>query len=413
MKSIVYPSNLNGSLNVPGSKSFAQRAIFLAALHSSPSILFNLNYCDDVLVALNIAEALGAEVMTKNDTVVITGCKKKVSNAFHAGESGLSGRILACLLLSYDHTALLSAEESLERRPFDTVLDISHQTGRDIHHTDKKLPYLYSGQSLWNQDIKVDGSISSQFVTGLFITLAKVNFQHRLIVRHLTSRPYVDMTLDLLRKFGILWEEQEIGVFSLISNRLEAFRYTVEADWSSAASLIAAGRIAGNLNLSGLDPQSTQADQAILDLLSLPFEQETLLVTPQDQAFNFDATQSPDLFPALAAIAAYSDGSCRIQGVHRLVHKESNRALAIMEEFGKLGITVIVEGDEMIIVPGKVKSGVVNARNDHRIAMALTCLALRAEGPVEINDTQCIRKSYPNFFTDLISLGARIEIIDA
>jgi 3-phosphoshikimate 1-carboxyvinyltransferase len=207
----------------------------------------------------------------------------------------------------------------------------------------------------------------------------------------------------------------------------------VEGDWSGAAFLIVAGAIAGNLRIEGLQRDSSQADKAILSALDAAdveyrWEGADLFVhcgatgakrgnsagegDPIGiQAFSFDATECPDLFPPLVALAAYANGITEIRGASRLTHKESNRALTLQEEFGKLGVRIDLEGDLMRVHGGGPLHGAVtHSRHDHRIAMALAVAGLRSEGPVLIEEAQAIGKSYPDFFRDLQTLGVQAEI---
>jgi 3-phosphoshikimate 1-carboxyvinyltransferase len=198
--------------------------------------------------------------------------------------------------------------------------------------------------------------------------------------------------------------------------------YTVEGDWSGGAFLLVAGAIAGSCSIRGLDPDSAQADKAILAALQaagvplLRSKQEISIAQHQPgtlQGFHFDATDCPDLFPPLVALASCCSGSSFIKGVSRLAHKESNRALTLQEEFAKLGVDILLNEDTMGIrgVP-QLRAATVHSRHDHRIAMAAAVAALRADGPVLIEKADAINKSYPDFFKDLEELGAGVRVLD-
>jgi 3-phosphoshikimate 1-carboxyvinyltransferase len=187
--------------------------------------------------------------------------------------------------------------------------------------------------------------------------------------------------------------------------------YSVEGDWSGGAFLLVAGALAGPITVRGLDVRSTQADKAILNALRdsgalLKEEGEDIIVGPGAlKGFRFDATDCPDLFPPLVALASYCAGETEIRGVNRLAHKESNRGLTLQEEFGKMGVVISLDGDGMIVHGGGVvKGAVVHSRHDHRIAMACAVAALRASGPVTIEAAEAVGKSYPDFYRDLQSL---------
>jgi len=193
--------------------------------------------------------------------------------------------------------------------------------------------------------------------------------------------------------------------------------YTVEGDWSGGAFLLVAGAIAGPITVRGLDLTSTQADRAIVDVLmsanaGIAMEAKGIKLNEASMnAFEFDATDCPDLFPPLVALAAYCKGETKIKGVSRLTHKESNRAITLQEEFGKMEVKIELDDDTMIIHGGKgVKGAVVHSRHDHRIAMTLAVAALKADGETVIEEAQAVKKSYPDFYSDLRSLHASLSL---
>ena len=192
----------------------------------------------------------------------------------------------------------------------------------------------------------------------------------------------------------------------------------MEGDWSGGAFLLVAGAVAGKVLIKGLDPSSTQADKAVLKAIADSgathlIAGDEIQVGPSSQslkAFEFDATDCPDLFPPLVALAAYCQGVTMIKGAGRLTHKESNRALTLQEEFGKMGVSIELGGDLMLVQgTGTVKGAAVHSRHDHRIAMACAVAALGAKGITSIEEAEAIDKSYPDFFEDIKSLGAGVE----
>ncbi len=191
--------------------------------------------------------------------------------------------------------------------------------------------------------------------------------------------------------------------------------YEIEGDWSGAAFLLVAGAIGGEVEIENLDANSSQADRRILDVLEqfgarINKSNNVIQVTKAEmKPFNFNATDSPDLFPPLVVLASYAKGKTRIKGVSRLVGKESNRAEALVEEFLKVGIKIELESDDMIIYGGAVTGGTINSRNDHRIAMAAAVAGVGAIGNINIQGYECISKSYPDFFTDYQKAGGKIN----
>jgi 3-phosphoshikimate 1-carboxyvinyltransferase len=214
------------------------------------------------------------------------------------------------------------------------------------------------------------------------------------------------------------YEEFLFGQRSADNGQPQIINYTVEGDWSGGAFLLVAGAIAGNIVVKGLDINSTQADKKIIEALkdygstiSLRDDEITISNSPSgDRGFNFDATDCPDLFPPLVALAAYCKEETKIKGVQRLTHKESNRALTLQEEFKKMGVEIILQDDVMIVNgANKIKGATVHSHHDHRIAMACAVAALKADGETIIEEADAINKSYPDFYEDLKQLGAFIK----
>ena len=261
----------------------------------------------------------------------------------------------------------------------------------------------------------IDGSAGSQLLTGLLMALPLADGESRLDVASLTSKPYIGLTLGLLAEFGITVENDSFRTFIIPGNQsYRAHEYTVEGDWSGAAFLLVAGATAGRVTVDGLNSHSMQADRAILNALD---EAGAALVTGPCgitsslsalRAFTFDATDSPDLFPPLAALAARCEGTSRITGVGRLRHKESDRAEAIAGVLEAMKISVHISGDEMLITGGSVQGAVVSSHNDHRIAMMAAVMAAGATGQVTVTGAEAVAKSYPGFYNDMSRLGSVI-----
>jgi 3-phosphoshikimate 1-carboxyvinyltransferase len=301
---------------------------------------------------------------------------------------------------------------------FDEILPL---LGVSVQSNGGKLPLKIKGPLL-PKNIEVDGSLSSQYLTGLLLAYAASDAKDVSIkVNNLKSKPYVDLTLDVMKQFGLKipenrnYEEFYFNNEPTHDSPLTTHHYTVEGDWSGGAFLLVAGVIAGSIKVRGLDLMSTQADKAIVHALmsanaSMAMDAKGIqLHAGEMNAFDFDATDCPDLFPPLVALAAYCKGETRIKGVSRLAHKESNRGLTLQEEFGKMGVKIDLNDDFMIVHGGEgVKGAVVHSRHDHRIAMACAVAALKADGETIIEEAQAVKKSYPDFYAHLESLGAKV-----
>jgi 3-phosphoshikimate 1-carboxyvinyltransferase len=258
--------------------------------------------------------------------------------------------------------------------------------------------------------------VSSQLLTGLLIALAHCTEPSELIVSNLTSRPYIDMTIAILQDFGIQVENRDYHSFYIAGGaQSNLSNYYVEGDWSGAAFLIVAAALAGTAEIKNLSSSSSQGDMAIIDIVrscGVDIKQHDNSVTIDHsilKPFTCDATECPDLFPPLVALASACPGESRISGVHRLAYKESNRGDVLVEEFVKIGVPVRKEGNDLVITGGKVRGGVAHSCNDHRIAMALAVAGLVSEIGVTIEEAQVVDKSYPGFFEDLHNLGVEVQ----
>ncbi len=409
-----------GTVCAPHSKSVTQRAYALALLHVGETLIKGAGESHDDIAAMSIIKKLGAEVsIAENGSINITGSKKITSRKINAGESGLSLRMFTPIAALSSDAITITGKGSLRTRPvhfFDVILpQLAVETQTDNGH----LPIIVRGP-LQPINITVDGSLSSQFITGLLISLASVAKEPlTLTVSDLKSKPYIELTLDMLSRFGYNVSTHNYETFQILpkAESTEKIDFEVEADWSGAAFLLVAAAISGKAFIKGLRVDSFQADKAIIDVLKsvgaeISVSPKGIKIKRADlNAFNFDATDCPDLFPPLVALASFCNGKSTIKGVHRLKHKESDRGQTLQEEFGKLGVQITMHGDEMYIVGQPyINGGKVHSHNDHRIAMALAVSASRSIGNVVIGDAQAINKSYPDFFKDLKKIGGKLKI---
>jgi len=423
MQVIIQPSEISGSVYAAASKSSMQRACAAALVRKGESLIRNPGISNDDKAAINVIKALGATVNEMDDgsLQIISGGINPVTNTVNCGESGLGIRMFAPIVALSEKEITIRGEGSLLSRPMDFFDKILPQLGVRITSNKGKLPLKLKGP-LQPKSIEIDGSLSSQFLTGLLIAYAASDAKDVTIkVNNLKSRPYVDLTLTVMEGFGLkapLNKDYEEFTFlsDFVSDESSFTDYTVEGDWSGGAFLLVAGVIAGNITVHGLDIASTQADKAVLKALldcncKILIEEKQIEIGPGElKAFHFDATDCPDLFPPLVALASYCAGTTVIEGVHRLTHKESNRALTLQEEFGKMGISIELQDNQMLIKGGIVINGAhVRSHHDHRIAMACAVAALKAVGETTINEADAVRKSYPNFYEHLQSLGVSLN----
>ena len=419
----IQPSSVSGQIFAPASKSSMQRACAAALVRNGESIIRNPGISNDDKAALRVIQALGATVNKQEDgTLQITSNGiKPVSNEVNCGESGLGIRMFAPLVAMCRQPMTIVGEGSLLSRPMDFFDEVLPKLGVKITSNNGKLPIHLEGP-LQPQYITIDGSLSSQFLTGLLMAYAAANAGNVTIkVIDLKSKPYVNLTLKVMEAFRLpvpVNHNYESFEFKNVAASVpgNTIHYTVEGDWSGGAFLLVAGAIAGNITIKGLDVASTQADKAILGALidcgcKLSIQADQIEVGPAPlKAFQFNATDCPDLFPPLVALASYCNGKTVIEGVHRLTHKESNRALTLQDEFGKMGVQIELQDNIMIVHGGNgVKGAVVHSRHDHRIAMACAVAALKAEGETTIQEAGAVSKSYPNFYEHIQSLGVSLN----
>jgi 3-phosphoshikimate 1-carboxyvinyltransferase len=415
MERCVEPSEVKGQIKAPSSKSMTQRAIAAALLADGQSTIFNPSYCDDSLAAMSIACGLGAKVDPKPGELNILGARILKEQKLNCGESGLAVRMFSPIAALYPAEITIAGANSLKKRPMGMIEEALKQFGVKCSTTGGFLPLTIHGP-IRGGHCEINGSVSSQLLTGLLMALPLAGKDSEIKVNNLRSKPYIDMTIQILKSFGIDINCSGYELFNIPGNqKYIARKYTVESDWSGGAFLLVAGAINGSLTVQGLHNDSKQSDMAVLNALKLAganmkIGEDYIDISPSDlKAFEFDATESPDLFPPLAALAAYCTGVSAIKGVSRLIYKESDRAAALREEFGKMNINVEITGDLMKITGGRPTGARVESHDDHRIAMAVAVAALRATGNVYIRDSQCISKSYPGFFDDLRHLGAKVR----
>jgi 3-phosphoshikimate 1-carboxyvinyltransferase len=438
MQTTIQPSTLGGVLLAPASKSSMQRACAAAFLRTGETIIRHPGHSNDDKAALGVIRDLGAEVTNlpdgslrvRSEGAAAVGATGPTGASggdgdeaepleVNCGESGLGLRMFAPIFALSGRTIRVKGEGSLLKRPMDFFDAVFPELGIRVVSNGGKLPLEIQGP-LQPRDIEIDGSLSSQFLTGLLFAFAAAGAPGVSIrVRDLKSKPYIDLTLQVMRCFGWEVENRDYAEFLFPAERQSGDpTYTVEGDWSGGAFLLVAGAIAGPIRIKGLDEWSTQADKAILQALCdcgavMEMGEDTILVGPVPAltAFRFDATDCPDLFPPLVALAAFCAGMTEIMGVSRLAHKESDRGLTLQEEFGKMGVRIELEGDKMLVFGGQgVKGAVVHSRHDHRIAMACAVAALKADGAVVIEDAEAIDKSYPDFYKDLRELGGKVNM---
>ena len=461
-------------LSMPCSKSFAQRAIVAAALADGVSHLRGYTPCGDNEAALSLARVLGADVQQEGNMLTIKGisaslgaladqsgnCVADGRRTIHVGESGLLARMMIPLMAQlHDGPVEITGEKTLLERPLTGAREILDAVGCSVkcEASDNavRVPLTVAGPLKGGGRVEISGRHGSQLITGLLMALPFAEKNTTLVVKDPKSIPYIFITLEVLKKFGVRIGNEMLGGrdflesdgdWSLCSEivfkvrggqRLKAVDMDLEADWSAAANFLVAGAVFGKVEIAGLDTTSLQADLSIMDILmdagaSLsqvdgPKGNITVQRAPL-RAFSVDASNCPDLFPIISVLAAFCQGTSRIAGLSRLANKESDRGSAILNMLRQMGVDVHCENDELVIrgyslaqrllgqqthgsagqyavqsggrasrVPGLLKGGDYTSHHDHRMVMALKVASLGADGPIVIDDEACVQKSFPSF----------------
>lgn len=415
MKKLVKPSQVNGNIAAPPSKSIAQRAIALALLANGTSEILNPGTSADVRAAITVCGKFGATISQFDNHLEIEGGITHPYMPICCGESGLGIRMFSAIAATLNEPVTLTGIGTLPTRPMAIVEETIKALGASCKTHNGYIPLEVWGP-LKGGIARVDGTLSSQVLTGVLMASPLAKTDTTILVNNLQSKPYIDLTIEAMKAFGIEVENIDYKEFRIKGNQsYTPTKLKVEGDWSGAAFLLVAGAIAGSIKVENLNPASKQADRAIIEALmwagaKVSIQEQFIEVSTQElNAFHFDATHCPDLFPPLVALAAHCEGESRILGVSRLRAKESDRAVTLQQEFKKLGINIEVEGELMRVFGGRAMGGRITSHGDHRIAMACAIAALATNGDVEIEGAECVTKSYPKFFEDLAAAGANIQ----
>lgn len=407
----VATSKISGSVKAPPSKSMMIRGIVAGLLANGKTFLRNPSRCDDAMAAMQVSRDLGATIEEIGEDIVIHGGNDILKTTLNCEESGLSIRMFSAVAALHNIEITLDGTGSLIDRPVDMLVEPLEDLGVKVSTNNGYLPIRIKGP-LNGGRTKVDGSQSSQFLTGLLMSLPLVEGNSKIIIDNLKSKPYIDMTMRLMEDFGIKVEHTNYKIFTIKGNqKYRAQEFPVEGDWSGAAFLLVAGAIGGELEVTNLDTKSKQADIQILKALemagaNLDIKENSVKVSNGKlKAFSMDITDCPDLAPPLVTLAAYCEGTSHLTGAERLFIKESNRAKTLQQEFAKLGIKILIRDNEMFIDGGEIKGGTIYSHSDHRIAMAGATAAIGATGPVIIEKAESVSKSWPGFFIDINNIG--------
>ncbi|MCL2837874.1 MAG: 3-phosphoshikimate 1-carboxyvinyltransferase [Oscillospiraceae bacterium] len=412
-KAIITPTKLSGTVTVPPSKSVAHRAIIAAAFavlqSSEPTTVRNIQLSEDIAATLHCIRNLGCDFEHNPQTgeVLIFAAKSSVDGdmIFDCGESGSTLRFFIPIALALGGKSIFTGRGRLLARPQTPYFEIFDKLGINYTYDSEKI--TVDGR-LAAGEYQLKGDVSSQFVTGLLFALTLIDGESRItMTTPLASRGYVDLTLKVLKDFGVEIENDNYETFTIKTGQAFACNdYTVEGDYSQAAFWLVAAQIGNNVKCGGLNPESLQGDREIVDIISSEKNKKYYVNDSGGSYVNIDVDEIPDLVPILTVLCSLKYKKSKLINAGRLRIKESDRLNAIATELNKLG-GKITEGEDYLEIEGVdgFHGGEVSAHNDHRIAMALAIAATRASGDVIINNAECVKKSYPHFWEDYAKLG--------
>ena len=405
----IAPSKLSGSLKIQPSKSMAHRAIFCAALAGGTSRLSNVAFSDDVNATLQTVQALGLCTWAAEDgAVILTDQAGSALSDADCNESGTTLRFSIPLAMDGKQHTFMGRGRLLSR-PLDIYEEICRRQGIRVSRGEGCI--TIQGE-LFPDLFTMRGNISSQFVSGLLLALPRLKGDSRIIfTTPLESRPYVDMTMETMRRFGV---ESEISAGDIIvygSQRYTPRDIVIEGDYSHAAFFAVGAAISGNVEMTGLTGNSLQGDKHIFDIINNAGAQVNGTSVSQGdlKAQDIDVSQIPDLVPALCVLACRAQGTTTLYNAGRLRLKESDRLFAMAYELSKLG-AVMEEYDDKLVIKGvgRLHGGRVDSHGDHRVAMALAVASCMADGIIEISNPQVVSKSAPGFFEEFTELGGQV-----
>ena len=401
MKVEITPSVAKGEITAPPSKSVAHRLLICAALADGVSVIENVGTNDDVLATVSCLESLGAEIKITDGVATVKGVSFKEraeKMTFNCNESGSTLRFLIPVTLLFSKECEFSGKGRLMERPQSVYEKLFREKGCYLEFKNK---VLYMGGELERGVFEIPGDVSSQFLTGLMFALPLLQGDSEIILtKKLESAPYVDITIQALKEFGVVIDKTESGYFIKGSQKYKSRNIVNEGDWSNAAFLDAFNLANGCVDVKGVNPESLQGDKIYRE-----FYDSLSKGTPK-----LDISQYPDLGPVLMVCAVLKNGAT-LKGTKRLKIKESDRATVMATELKKFGVDVKVEEDSVTIpnVTPYKPSCDVDCCNDHRIAMAFSVLCSVTGGVLD--GAQCVNKSYPDFFMDIKNLGIQYTII--
>lgn len=400
----------NEKIVVPPSKSYSHRMILSASLAKGVSTIENVLFSKDITATLDCAKNFGADVFCGDDFVKIDGSQNTAPKGeFYCNESGSTLRFIIPILAAMGIKARIFGAKTLMERPLDVYTNLFSDNNIDFEY--KKGEYFDVLSPLSGGEFNIRGDISSQFLTGLLYALPMCNEDSVVnITTELLSKPYIDITLDVLNKSGIEIQNDNYKTFRIKKNQVfNPINESVPGDFSQSCPFIAAALFGGEAELLNLNANSVQGDKKVIEYSKAlggnieVFENKIKIKKSHlKSGLTFDISDCPDIAPVFSVICAFAQGETTLIGTNRLKIKECDREAAIVKTLNKLGVKT-VSGDDFIKISGGAKSfkgGEFETFNDHRMAMALCSAAVVSDGEIVLDNPKCVDKSYPTFYND-------------
>lgn len=405
----LHPKKLNGAVTVPPSKSMAHRAVICASLADGRSVISNIQLSDDIKATIEGMRAFGAVILHDGDTLTIDGIGTGItrrSQEINCNESGSTLRFLVPLATLFEGETRFVGKGKLGQRPLEPYQEMFENQSLRYEPAPTELLDLTIEGRLKPGVYEMAGDISSQFITGMLLTLPMLDGESVIkMTTHLESKGYIDLTLTVLKEFGIeINHDKEYKFFKIKGNQsYQAQDYKIEGDYSQAAFWLSARTLANEISVEGLNDDSLQGDREIIEILDK--------LTTQTDERVIDGAQVPDIIPVVALVAALSKGKTRLINLERLRIKESDRLIATQKELAALGAQIKVVGDALHIEGVSILKGgqEVWSHKDHRMAMMLAIASTVCQEPIIIKDTECVKKSYPDFWEVFQNVGGEIH----
>lgn len=414
---------INGEVFLPGSKSLSNRALLIAALANGVTKITNLLVSDDINYMLNALTSIGIEY-TLSDCG--TECTVIGNNGFFnvnepvelfLGNAGTAMRPLCAALAASEGAFILTGEPRMKERPIGHLVNALTQLNADIEYLENQdyPPVKIKGKSLQGSTVTIDGSISSQFLTAILMIAPLLKTDTNIeIDGELVSKPYIDITLDIMQRFGVNVQNNDYQSFTVLGNQSyqSVEKYMVEGDASSASYFLAAGAIkGGEITVHGVGKLSVQGDKHFADVLEemgaeVIWGDESITVVGKPlTAVDMDMNHIPDAAMTIATTALFAQGTTTIRNIYNWRVKETDRLTAMATELRKVGAEV-EEGEDYISItpPKSLKHAEIDTYNDHRVAMCFSLVAL-SNTPVTINDPRCTAKTFPDYFDKLAQVS--------